>query len=241
VVFLCVAGFVSAAQQPSAKPQSQSTHARNRHRSHTHRANTRSHAKTEPFVNQGPHLPQDSDAVQTAAAAPATDPCHSEHSFCGSSLAMAYAAADLPAPVPEPPLVITYQSGVLSISAKDVPLREILERIQTVTGATVDAPPLEQRLTLQLEPRLPVLAIPMLVDGMQLDYALAGGTSANDPLRRIILMPRSKPRADAMRANVPVDSSLQPRTASVIHSEQTGGDEGVWEPAVPAARPGRHH
>lgn len=152
---------------------------------------------------------------------------------------MAY-AADLPVPTPEPPLVITYQSGVLSISAKDVPLREILERIQTVTGATVDAPPLEQRLTLQLEPRIPVLAIPMLVDGMQLDYALAGGTNPNDPLRRIILMPRSKPRLDSAQAKLSVNTA-QSQQPYAVRPEQTPADEGVWEPATATARPGRRH
>ena len=138
---------------------------------------------------------------------------------------------------------MAYQYGALSISAHDIPLGQILERIQAVTGAAVDAPPLEQRVTLRVDASAPVLAIPVLLDGLQLDYALAGGTSANDPLRRIILMPRAKPQVDAAQAKLPANAmqNQQPYASPAARSEQTAADEGVWQPGSATARPGRHH
>jgi hypothetical protein len=90
---------------------------------------------------------------------------------------------------PPPPVVVAYEGGALAIRADDAELRDILDKVHQATGASVEAPVLERRVSVRLEPQAPVQAIAALVDGLHLDYALLGGTGVGDPLRRIILTP----------------------------------------------------
>ena len=92
-------------------------------------------------------------------------------------------------PPPPPPVVVAYKGGALAIRADDAELRDILDKVHQATGASVDAPVLEQRVSVRLEPQAPVQAIAALVDGLHLDYAVLGGTGVGDPVRRIILTP----------------------------------------------------
>jgi hypothetical protein len=97
--------------------------------------------------------------------------------------------AEPEAPPPPPPVVVAYEGGALAIRADDAELGDILDKVHQATGAPVDAPVLEQRVSVRLEPQAPVQAIAALVDGLHLDYAVLGGTGASDPVRRIILTP----------------------------------------------------
>ena len=97
--------------------------------------------------------------------------------------------AELEAPSAPPPVVVAYEGGALAIRADDAELRDILDQVHQATGASVDAPVLEQRVSVRLEPQAPVQAIAALVDGLHLDYAVLGGTGVSDPLKRIILTP----------------------------------------------------
>ena len=98
------------------------------------------------------------------------------------------ATAEPEAP-PPPPVVVAYEGGALAIRANDAELGDILDKVHEATGASVDAPVLEQRVSVRLEPQAPVQAIAALVDGLHLDYAVLGGTGVGDPVRRIILTP----------------------------------------------------
>jgi hypothetical protein len=92
-------------------------------------------------------------------------------------------------PPPPPPVVVAYEAGALAIRADDAELRDILDKVHQATGASVEAPVLEQRVSIRLEPQAPVQAIAALIDGLHLDYAVLGGTGVGDPLKRIILTP----------------------------------------------------
>jgi hypothetical protein len=145
----------------------------------------------------------------------------------------------IPAPVPLPPepppppiLVVSYQHGSLALTAQDVPLSEILERIRESSGAVIEAPSLDQRMTVRLGPQPPVQIIRALLQGLNLNFAILGGTSDRDPLQHIILALKpqlgSRAAAPALASQLE-DAATQARARALIRLAETGGDEGVWD------------
>ena len=67
---------------------------------------------------------------------------------------------------PTPSAIAMYQDGRLALTAEDVPLGDILERIGESTGAVIEAPVLEERVSVQLDPQPPVQAIAALFEAM---------------------------------------------------------------------------
>lgn len=202
VILLTSAACVTAgAQEPKpAKTTTAASHARTAH----HNAKHAVKKKTEPFVNQGPVVPP----PETSSTGPGAE-----------------AVVDA-ARVVEP-VVVTYDQGTLAITTHDAPLRDVLNKVGEATGAVVEAPSLDQRVTVKVPAEAPVQAIAALLDGLHLDYAMLGGTGDGDPVRRIII----SPRGSAMRSG--------PAMAAMVPSEQTGGGAGVIE--APPARPARDH
>jgi len=94
------------------------------------------------------------------------------------------------APKPPPPPVVTYRDGLLGVTAEDAPLQIILDSIHAATGAIIEAPSMDQRVTVQLAPQSPAEAIAALLQGTQLDYAILGGSSDRDRVLRIIVTPK---------------------------------------------------
>lgn len=201
VILLTSAACVTAGAQEAkpAKTTTTASHARTAHHSAKHAVKK----KTEPFVNQGP-----------VAAPP-------EAASTGSG-----AVAVVDAAVVEP-VVVTYDQGTLAITTHDAPLRDVLNKVGEATGAVVEAPSLDQCVTVNVPAEAPVQAIAALLDGLHLDYAMLGGTGEGDPVRRIII----SPRGSAMRSG--------PAMAAMVPSEQTDGNAGVIE--APPARPARDH
>lgn len=171
VIFLCAASAAlllgQEAKTKKTTHKSTSHHVRSTH--HAKHVASKPTAKTEAYVNQGP-------------VAPAAD--------AGAELK---AAANEPAveaiPVVDP-VAVTYERGALAITTHDAPLREVLDKVRDATGAVVEAPQLDQRVSVTVGAEAPVQAIAALLDGMHLDYAMLGGTSVDDPVRTIIIAPR---------------------------------------------------
>lgn len=190
------------------------------HRTRGHPASSPHHAKhaasttvkkTEAYVNQGP-LEAEAEA-KTATVEPAVEA----------------------APVVEP-VVVTYEAGALGITTHDAPLREILHKVREATGAIVEAPDLEQRVSVTVVAEAPVQAIAALLDGMHLDYAMLGGTSVHDPVRTIIIAPRGNATRGGPTAAAVDTSEMQSRTPGVIPP-----DQGALENPPARSRPARDH
>jgi hypothetical protein len=182
LVLACVVVWPVGAQQAPPTPKTHKTpqthHAHKRH--HARHARARAHATAKPLVNQGPMPPPEPEVA---------------------------AAPEVVAPV-VPAVVVTYFEGELGITAQDAELREVLEKVREATGAVVEAPSMEQRVTVRVNPEAPARAVAALVDGLRIDYAVSGGTGAGDPVRRIILMPR--PAKTALANTVVNDFSERP-------------------------------
>jgi type II secretory pathway component GspD/PulD (secretin) len=133
-----------------------------------------------------------------------------------------------------------YQEGALSITAEDATLREIFDSVRQSTGAAIDAPATEERVSVHLGPQPPVQVIAALLEGTPFNYAILGGTGPADRVLRIIVMPKP---AGAPPASHPQSEEAAARVRAKTHRGETGSDEGVWDnnepeaPAQPATAP----
>ncbi|MFZ3266271.1 MAG: hypothetical protein WA172_19855 [Terriglobales bacterium] len=127
------------------------------------------------------------------------------------------------------PIVVDYNNGLLAVTAQDAALGDILESLHASTGALVDSPALQEHVSVQLMPRTPVQVIASLLEGMQLNYVIVGGTSEQDRLQHLIVRRRPKavePPAAVVQEDLTADARLR---EAARFAEETGGDEGVWE------------
>ena len=235
-ILLCTVGVAAAARQPSSPHPTPSARAPRAPRSqdaagrcargrlkeiHSGRNVFLSEVRTSrsevPTKSKDPYVPPISEA--SAATTPAPEP-------------------------PRPPPVAVYREGSLSLTAQNAPLGDILERVRESTGAVVEAPLLEERVSIQLGPQPPVQAITALLEGMHLNYVILGGTSDQDRLQYIIITTRPQPAGDSQSAAPAPARGLEEVAAKaqaralVRFAEETGGDEGVWDnrPQSPGAR-----
>jgi len=128
--------------------------------------------------------------------------------------------------VPPPLIVVAYEEGALSVVAEDATLREVFDRLHESTGAAVEAPAMEQRISVHLGPQPPVQTIAALLEGTHLSYAILGGTGRGDPIRRIIVMPKP---AGSPSAPSPHTEQAAARTRAGMNRAETGGTEGMWD------------
>jgi len=128
-------------------------------------------------------------------------------------------------PAPSP-LVVTYRRGTLAILARDATLDEILGRVAQATGAEIEAPALNERISVKLGPQVPAQVIADLLGELHLNYAMQGGASRREPVRSIIVIPEG---GGASRPVAPLeDPAIQERIRQQRIGE-TGGDEGVFD------------
>jgi hypothetical protein len=183
---------LTAPQQQTSPPKSQKASVHHAHKKHHAKRATEPHTQAAAFVNQGP-LPPPPETAEP----------------------------EIPPP-PPPPVVVAYEGGALAIRADDAELRDILDKVHQATGASVDAPVLEQRVSVRLEPQPPVQAIAALVDGLHLDYAVLGGTGVRDPLERIILTPHGVGFQPAPATAAAVPPEPQENTENEVRPSRRG-------------------
>jgi hypothetical protein len=144
------------------------------------------------------------------------------------------------AAVPVPPaatLHVSYEGGLLSISAQDAPLSDILAQLRQRTGATIDAPAhMDDRIAAELGPGPAAQVIAALLEVTHFNYVIAGAANKPGAVQSIQLT--VKPSFDA-EAEAPAPAPKEERPVPAQPSAKaTGGDEGVWDDvAVPAATP----
>jgi hypothetical protein len=135
---------------------------------------------------------------------------------------------------PQPPHV-EYINGLLSITANNSTLGDILNAIRTRTGATIDAPGgLSERVVVQLGPAPPREVIANLLQGSRYDYVLVGSDTDPNAVRSILITvnsgaPPSPPAAQ------PAQVRNQPPEDEIPDSEAEG--EVPPQPAPPQMRP----
>ena len=134
---------------------------------------------------------------------------------------------------PVPPQV-TYNNGLLTISAPNSTLADILNAVRASTGTKVEYPPnaSQERVAIQLGPGNPRDVLSQLLQGSPFDYLLLGSEQDPSKVTQIMLM-RREPGGTAAAAaagnNIPNQAPVQP---------EPGDEESENEPApAPMARP----
>ena len=133
-------------------------------------------------------------------------------------------------------IAVTYEKGLLSITAQNATLREIMDRVRQSTGARIEMPAFSERVTVSVGPEPPAAVIAALLEGSHLNYVIVGGVN-QDAVTAIQVT--SEPTAGSAPAPVPVAASpvpYEPDAAAIAQARlvaATGGDEGVWDNAEP--------
>jgi hypothetical protein len=126
---------------------------------------------------------------------------------------------------------VTYDNGVLTISAYNSTLSDILQGIRKQIGADVDIPPqAEERVVTHLGPGPAPDVVRSLLSGSRFNYILVGSNGSPNTLTRILLFPR--PIAEKIPEPPLVNASPVPQ-ARFLAPESNNVTEGVQEEDKP--------
>jgi hypothetical protein len=129
---------------------------------------------------------------------------------------------------------VSLKDGLLTIAAEKVRLRDILDRVGETTGAKVDAPELDQLVTVHLGPQPPAQVVAALLGGSRVSYIIVG-SAGSSRIQAIEVMreasPAARPGSPQPAGNGDTGAATQSEAArtKALFLGQTGGDEGVWD------------
>ncbi|HWR17636.1 MAG TPA: hypothetical protein VN577_22595 [Terriglobales bacterium] len=108
---------------------------------------------------------------------------------------------------------ITYQNGMLSITAENSTLGDVLNGVRRATGAALEVPPgvSSERVVVHLGPGQPRDIMQQLLEGSKFDYIIVGSPQNQAALARVILTNRGVGGANMGNTNVATNQpSFQP-------------------------------
>jgi hypothetical protein len=143
--------------------------------------------------------------------------------------------AAVPAPPPAAPLRVSYEGGLLSISAQDAPLSDILAQLHQRTGATIDAPAdMHERIVVELGPGPAAQVVAALLEATHFNYLIVGAANKPGAVQSIQLTVQPS----FVAATETPDGNRPAAPPASTKANLTGDDEGVWDDVeVPAATP----
>jgi len=93
--------------------------------------------------------------------------------------------------IPPTPAKVSYQGGLLTISAQNSTLGEILRDVRKLTGASIDVPPgsavTSERVIAHLGPGAPRDVLAGLFNGTQFNYVMLGSSSDPTAVSSVVL------------------------------------------------------
>jgi hypothetical protein len=146
--------------------------------------------------NLSVHMPARKKAHKTAAAQEAA-----QQKAAPSAPLVPLTPAEMPA---VPPTVV-YRDGLLTITADNCVLGDVLRAVRAQTGAVIEVPAnATERVALRLGPGSPREVLASLLNGSHFDYVLLGTQAEPNSLARVILMLKTLPGPDDLaRSNQP--------------------------------------
>jgi hypothetical protein len=105
--------------------------------------------------------------------------------------------------IPASPAKVSYQGGLLAISAQNSTLGEILRDVRKLTGASIDVPPgsgANERVVTHLGPGAPRDVLAGLLNGSSFNYVMLGSNSDPTAVTSVILMPKPSSPGDVQTA-----------------------------------------
>ena len=93
---------------------------------------------------------------------------------------------------PQPPLQVSYQNGLLSISSNRATLSEVLHAVQQKTGAEISIPAgaEQERVVAAIEPAPAPEVLARLLNGSRFNFLILNSASDPSQLDKVILTPR---------------------------------------------------
>jgi len=96
--------------------------------------------------------------------------------------------------IPATPAKVSYEGGLLAISAQNSTLSEILRDVRKLTGASIEIPQgASERVVADLGPGAPRDVLALLLNGTSFNYVMLGSSSDPKAVSSVILM--AKPSA----------------------------------------------
>jgi hypothetical protein len=93
--------------------------------------------------------------------------------------------------IPATPATVSYEGGLLTISAQNSTLGEILRDVRKLTGASIDIPPgATERVVTHLGPGAPRDVLAVLLNGSAFNYVMLGSNSDPTAVSSIVLLPK---------------------------------------------------
>jgi len=121
--------------------------------------------------------------------------------------------------IPPTPAKVSYQNGLLAISASNCTLGEILRDVHTLTGASIDIPQgsgANERVVTSLGPGSPRDVLAGLLNGSSFNYVLLGSNSDPAAVSSVVLTARPSAAGDIPPATTTAnvyqnDAAMPPR------------------------------
>jgi hypothetical protein len=150
---------------------------------------------------------------------------------------------EMPAVAPR----IALTNGLLSITADNSTLGDVLNAVRSATGAAIDVPPAanNERVVVQLGPGQPRDVLQKLLSGSKFDYIIVGSPVNNDSVQRVILTARSSgpgggqpvqngaPNQMAVHQTQPVNDYQPPDDVSDVNMDEDEPGRPESSPEIP--------
>jgi hypothetical protein len=105
--------------------------------------------------------------------------------------------------LPATPARVSYQNGLLAISAQNSTLGEILRDVRNLTGTTIDIPPgsgANERVVTHLGPGAPWDVLTRLLNGSSFNYVMLGSSADPTAISSVFLTAKTKAAAEIQTA-----------------------------------------
>jgi hypothetical protein len=142
--------------------------------------------------------------------------------------------------IPPSPAKVTFQDGLLTISAQNSPLAEILRDVRRLTGASIEIPQnANERVITHLGPGAPRDVLAGLLNGTAFNYVMLGSDSDPLAVSSLILMPKPSAAGETQTVanRFENDAAQPPMRYPQPFGAQNPAQPGIVPPG-PAAAPG---
>ncbi|HKM86145.1 MAG TPA: hypothetical protein VJW96_08050 [Terriglobales bacterium] len=116
--------------------------------------------------------------------------------------------------IPPTPAKVTFQGGLLTISAQNSTLGEILRDVRKLTGASIDIPPgsngANERVVTHLGPGAPRDVLAVLLNGSSFNYVMIGSSSDPTAVSSVVLMAKPSTSGEPQTAANVYQNNPQP-------------------------------
>ena len=141
--------------------------------------------------------------------------------------------------LPPTPAKVSYQGGLLTISAQNSTLGEILRDVRKLTGASIEIPQnANERVVTHLGPGAPRDVLAVLLNGSAFNYVMLGSSSDPTAVSSVILMAKPSSPGDVQTAvnvfqsnTAPMPQNGPPQPLPFRPPFQQAGQPGVAQPA----------